>query len=272
MAMPVPSCSCLGPQRSHRLLALALLPVAALSACGPVYRAKADPGVAAAAMGAPQPAIPPSAAADADPRRLLGTWALTDNDNLLFNLLLRADGSALTAAGSRGPGKESTGRLTEQDVVEVGRWRGWVNGLRVDYSDGWTDTILVSPGGPIQWSWQPGSDRNGPPTNTGKAVRLTAPEMAWVGVYRLTPTQPQLPPYLATLLSSGRAFNTIDTIAAGSWRQESNRLVIDWASGWRTTFERSSAPAAGSRFEVLHWAPGRDRQGPASAGRSGERL
>lgn len=163
MAMPVPSCSRFGPLRRPRLLARALLPVAALSACGPVYRANADPGQPAAAVGPAQPAIALAAPRDADPRRLLGTWALTDNDNLLFNLLLRPDGSALTAAGSRGPRSEASGRLHADDLMEVGRWRGWGNGVRVDYSDGWTDTILVSPGGPIQWSWQPGSDRSGPP-------------------------------------------------------------------------------------------------------------
>ena len=249
---------------------LPALLLAGLSACGPVYRAAAEPRQPGASVSAA--AIPASAAADADPRRLLGSWALTDNDNLLFNLLLRPDGSAMTAAGSRGPRPAAAGRLSEADLLEVGRWRGWGNGVRVDYGSGWTDTILVAPGGPIQWSWQPGSDRNGPPTNTGKAVRLSGPEMAWVGVYRLRPTQPQLPPYMATLLSTGRAFNNIDTVASGSWRQEAGRLVIDWASGWRTTIELGAAPAPGSPFRVLHWAPGSDRKGPPSAERSGTRL
>ena len=71
-----------------RLLPLGLL--ALLTACGPVYQAWA----------APRPV--PIGSAEPDPRRLLGTWALTDNDNLLFNLLLRPDGSALSATGSKG--------------------------------------------------------------------------------------------------------------------------------------------------------------------------
>ena len=74
-----------------RWLPLGLL--ALLTSCGPVYRACAEPGAAA-----------PIGSAEPDPRRLLGTWALTDNDNLLFNLLLRPDGSALSAMGSHGPG------------------------------------------------------------------------------------------------------------------------------------------------------------------------
>jgi hypothetical protein len=66
-----------------RLLPLGL--VAMLTACGPVYRVWAEPRTV------------PIGSAEPNPRRLLGTWALTDNDNLLFNLLLRPDGSALSA-------------------------------------------------------------------------------------------------------------------------------------------------------------------------------
>ena len=51
-----------------RWLPLGLL--ALLTSCGPVYRAWAEPGAAA-----------PIGSAEPDPRRLLGTWALTDNDN-----------------------------------------------------------------------------------------------------------------------------------------------------------------------------------------------
>ena len=241
-----------------RWLPLGLL--ALLTACGPVYRARAEP--AAVPIGSAEP----------NPRRLLGTWALTDNDNLLFNVLLRPDGSALSAMGSHGPRPLAAGTMPAAELMELGHWKGWGNGVRIDYSDGWTDTILLAPGGAIQWSWAPGSNRDEPPTNTGKAVRLKGPEAGWVGVYRFAPTQPDQPPYLASLLSSGRAINTIDTIAAGSWRQEEAHLVIDWASGWRTSIEQALPPAPGQSFVLHHWAPGANRQGPASSQRQGERL
>ncbi|MCX5968415.1 MAG: hypothetical protein NTV57_12380 [Cyanobacteria bacterium] len=241
-----------------RLLPLGLL--ALLTACGPVYQAWA----------APRPV--PIGSAEPDPRRLLGTWALTDNDNLLFNLLLRPDGSALSATGSQGPRPLAAGTMTAGELMELGHWKGWGNGVRIDYDDGWTDTILVAPGGPIQWSWAPGRNRDEPPTNTGKAVRLSGVEAGWVGVYRFAPSQADQPPYLASLLSSGRAINSIDMIAAGSWRQEAGHLVIDWASGWRSTIAQPTPPAPGQSFVVRHWAPGADRQGPASRQRQGERL
>jgi len=241
-----------------RWLPLGLL--ACLTACGPAYRAWAEP------------APVPTGSAEPNPRRLLGTWALTDNDNLLFNLLLRPDGSALTATGSQGPRPLAAGTMPAAELMEQGRWKGWGNGVRIDYADGWTDTILMAPGGPIQWSWAPGSNRDEPPTNTGKAVRLTGPQAGWVGVYRFAPTQSDKPPYITSLLSSGRAINSIDAIAAGSWRQENAHLVIDWASGWRTAIERATPPEVGQSFVVRHWAPGLDRKGPASSERQGERL
>lgn len=92
--------------------ALSCLPALLLSglgACGPVYRAAADPLL-------PRSAV---TAAEADPRRLLGSWALTDNDNLLVNPLLRPDGSAMCAAASQGPRSAAAGRLCAAMLLEV---------------------------------------------------------------------------------------------------------------------------------------------------------
>ena len=193
---------------------LALVLAIGLGVAGASGRMAAQAGPASAAAPAPEAA----GAAEADPRRLLGVWVLTDNENVLFNLRLEADGRATTAAGSRRPAVRSA-PLTPEELLEPGRWRAWGNGVRVDYNDGWTDTLLLSPAGFLQWSWAPGADRNGPPTNHGKAVRVADGAIAAaVGVYRIQPSQPQLPPYTASLLSNGLAFNSIDAIHGGSWR------------------------------------------------------
>ena len=209
---------------------------------------------------------------EAKAERLVGTWSLTDNSNILFNLLLRADGSSLTVVGQRHPNRGAPQALKRDQLVEQGRWRAWGNGIRSDYPSGWTDTIQIGPAGAEQWSWAPGSDLNQGPTNHGKAVKLTAPVMRWVGAYSLEPTQPDKPAYTAVLTSSGLAFNDIDHIADGSWFvRDDGSVMIKWTSGWRTALQ-STPPTAGARFPVLHWRPGVPTAKPPSARRTGTRL
>ena len=227
-------------------------------------------GVSALAQGA--------ALANADQQRhavserLVGIWSLTDNNNVLFNLVLNADGTSLTVIGQRHPQEGTPQRLHRDQLVEQGRWSRWGNGIRSDYPSGWIDTIQVGPAGAVQWSWAPGADLNASPSNHGKAIRLQGSVMRWVGAYELQPTQTDKPPYIAVLTSSGLAFNDIDHIADGSWTvQADGSVMIKWTSGWRTSL-LGSAPESGTRFSVLHWRPGTSISAPPSAKREGERL
>lgn len=244
---------------------VAVLLAAGLGACAPALRAE----LAGSAQLSAQRADPASIAA-----RYLGVWALSDNANNLFNVRLSADGRAVSTWGVKtmpqaGQLPADTGvPLRPGQLFEQGRWQVWGNGVRIDYGDGWSDWLLVGPSGPQQYSWSPGADRLAPPDNVAKAVKLGGTEAEVVGVYRLTPTQADQPPYTAALLSSGQAFNSIDAIPSGSWRVERGNVVIDWLSGWRTVL----IGTAGQQRRVEHWAPGADRQGPPSAVRSGERL
>lgn len=248
---------CLNPVARRWLPALSLLLLAgALGACGPALRASAAPGAPAAAEARRQG------------QRYLGVWALVDNANNLFNVRLRPDGRATSTSGSAGAPLAGSAALRPAQLREQGRWRPWGNGVRIDYADGWSDALLIGPAGPVQWSWEPGADRLQPPTNSGKAVRLTGPAAAVVGVYSLQPAQPNLPPYTASLLSNGQAFNTIDQRAGGAWRLEGGLVVIDWISGWRTSF----APVDQGALTVSHWQPGADRAGRPTGVRQGRRL
>jgi hypothetical protein len=237
-------------------LLLPLLLAGAFGACGPVYRAGAAP------------AAPSSERAAQQGQRYVGVWALVDNANNLFNVRLRADGRATSTAGSAGSPLAGSGALQAVQLSEQGRWRPWGNGVRIDYADGWSDALLTGPAGPVQWSWQPGADRLEPPGNSGKAVRLDGPVAGAVGVYSFPPAQAGLPPYTASLLSNGLAFNTIDQRSGGIWRLEAGRVVIDWISGWRTSF----TPREQGPLVVSQWPPGADRAGPPSAVREGRRL
>lgn len=210
----------------------------------------------------------PGAEARRQRLRYVGVWALVDNANNLFNVRLQPDGRATSTSGSEGTPQAGSGALRPGQVLEQGRWRPWGNGVRIDYADGWTDALLVGPAGAVQWSWAPGADRLQPPGNHGKAVRVEEPVAAVVGIYRLQPAQTNLPPYTASLLSNGLAFNTIDQWAGGSWRLAGGQVVIDCVSGWRTSF---ALPGPGP-LAVSHWQPGADRAGAPTAVREGRRL
>lgn len=216
------------------------------------------------------PALHASPAAE----RFLGVWALSDSANNLFNVRLSADGRALSTWGAST--RPQLGTTPEQPqaplraagLFEQGRWQSWGNGVRIDYADGWSDWLLVGPGGALKWSWAPGVDRSTPPTNHGQAVKLTAQAAMWVGVYRIEPSQAQLPAYDAVLLSDGSAFNGIDRQPAGRWSVQPRGLMIDWLSGWSTLLLQEP----GRGLAAIHWAPGEDRNDSGSPRRRAERL
>jgi hypothetical protein len=153
--------------------------------------------------------------------------------------------------------------------MEKGRWTPWGNGIRIDYEDGWTDWILIGPTGPMQFSWEPGTDRSKPPSMHGRAVKVDGAAASIAGAYELLPEESTVTPVAVTLLSNGLAFNAIDTISSGSWRiTEDGWVTIVWESGW---FTKLKIRNDGSVLEE-QWHPGLDRNGPPSSRRIGKRL
>ena len=55
-------------------------------------------------------------------KRFTGTWALTDNANNLFNVLLRADGRAVSTSGVDGVPLGGSSQLRDTQLYEQGRW------------------------------------------------------------------------------------------------------------------------------------------------------
>ena len=109
-----------------------------------------------------------------DPAAVEGTWALTDERNQTFNVILREDGSA-TSTWSRG----MDGAKGEQ-----GGWSIREGVLYVRWTDGWLDTIRVGRYGFEKFSYEP-SDREGDtPSSFGQAVKITDDSEKWVGVWR----------------------------------------------------------------------------------------
>ena len=201
-------------------------------------------------------------------QRFTGVWALTDNANNLFNVRLSADGRAVSTSGVDGVPLGGSSHLRASQLFEQGRWQPWGNGVRIDYSDGWSDAILTGPAGPQQWSWAPGASRLGRPSNHGKAVQLRGAMAAAVGVYRIQPAQADRPVTSVSLMSNGLAFNAIDAQAGGTWRLENGEVEIMWSSGWLTRF----APNEQGPLQVRIWEPGTRPPAAPTAVRPGKRL
>lgn len=183
--------------------------------------------------------------------RFLGVWALVDHANNLFNVRLSPNGRAISTSGPHGAPLGGSLHRSANQLFEHGRWHPWGNGVRIDYTDGWSDALLIGPEGLLQWSWAPGASRLSPPSNHGKAVRVKGVMAEAVGVYQIQPAQANLPVTTVSLMSNGLAFNAIDQLAGGTWRLEEGQVVITWSSGWRTQFE----PKPRGRLEVKIWEP-----------------
>jgi hypothetical protein len=112
------------------------------------------PAVAPPAASA-QPAPPPR------PFDPVGRWRFFHTDGTPFLARLMPDQTA----------------ATDWDGGERGIWRWEGNGaVRVLYTDGWDDLLSRDPsgrGGFLKRGWAPGADRCRPPTNRGRAERLS---------------------------------------------------------------------------------------------------
>ena len=201
-------------------------------------------------------------------KHFTGVWALTDNANNLFNVRLSADGGAVSTTGVDGVPFGGSSQLRDNQLYEQGRWYPWGNGVRIDYSDGWSDAILTGPAGPWQWSWAPGESRLASPSNQSKAVKLNGAMADAVGVYRIQPAQADRPFTTVSLMSNGLAFNAINAQAGGTWRLDKSEVEITWSSGWLTRFE----PKVQGLMQVRIWEPGRRPPSSPTAIRPGLRL
>jgi hypothetical protein len=184
-----------------------------------------------------------------DANAVEGTWALTDERNSTFNIVLREDGSA-TSTWSRG----ADGAKGEQ-----GGWTIREGVLHVRWTDGWLDTIRVGRFGFEKISYGP-SDREGDhPSSFGQAVKLVDDGARWVGVWRTSSVAPATKgeELFVCLSSDGAAVKNLGAINTGCWQQQPTGTAIYWSDGWFTLLTRS-----GDAVEGRSWSPGTDRDGP----------
>lgn len=215
----------------HRVALLVLIASAALWVCG---------------CTASQGSIGGTPLVDITSDVAVGTWVLTDERNVTFNVILREDGSA-TSTWSRG----ASGANGEQ-----GGWSIQDGVLTVRYSDGWVDTIRLGRFGYEKLSYGPMDRDLNLPTSFGQAVKLMEDSRSWVGVWRTTSVgdRSKGEELMVCLSSDGAAVKSIDAINTGCWQNQSPGAAIYWSDGWFTQLSRSEDVVTGRS-----WAPGADR-------------
>ena len=183
-----------------------------------------------------------------DPAAVEGTWALTDERNQTFNVILREDGSA-TSTWSRGMdgAKGEQGGWSIRDGVLFVRW-----------TDGWLDTIRVGRFGFEKLSYEPSDRDSDTPSSFGQAVKIGDDSARWVGVWRTQSVGAGTKDedLFVCLSSDGAAVKSIDAINSGCWQQQPMGLAIYWSDGWFTLLTQDGDTVTGKS-----WAPGADRSG-----------
>lgn len=183
----------------------------------------------------------------------VGTWALSDNLNNTFNLVLNPGGSAFSTWSRADPSKPG----------EIGTWRIEDGRIVVDLTSGWRDEIIPAvdsfapksaddPEAPfiasddfVQESWAPGADRSDRPSNGGRAVKLRGAWVNWVGLWVEAGSSRSW-----ALQSDSLVFGGEGNPAMGLWHIHSESVIVQWADN-----RRSELRVKGDHVEVTTVKP-----------------
>lgn len=159
--------------------------------------------------------IPDKLAPVADGIDYMGTWAINDTQNQLFNIVVRPDRTVVSnwSKGTRGAWGER------------GTWKRSGSRMVIKYGDGWTDVLMPSRygvDGVARQSYRPGTSPDGPPTSVGAAVRVGGNEARFCGVFELGQDGD-----FVSLLSSGLAYRSSNP--TGSLDQQIDLRVGTWS-------------------------------------------
>ncbi len=178
-----------------------------------------------------------------------GTWALTDSENALFDVNLLNDGVAISN-WCKGP---------DGAKGEHGTWKVEEGVLILNWTDGWLDVIQLGHIGFEKYSYAPRTNRQGPPTSFGQAVKVLNYSTQWAGVWKTRSADAKWKDqeFYIALQSNGIAMKSIDAINTGFWQKQQGGIAIYFSDGWFMLIARE-----GDSVEARSWAPGLDRNGP----------
>ena len=181
------------------------------------------------------------------PAEVPGTWSLTDDENCTFDVRLSAAGGAVSN-WSKGPTSAQG---------ESGHWVIEGNRIVIDYTDGWRDVIVHSgtkgsTGKFQKVSFAPDAPHDGPPSNSGLAVRTGEQLAQWVGVYELPRAAgAETHSFFMSLQSTHAAWKSVNEVRVGSWWAAGKSVRVRWADGWINELTQTDAG-----LEVHAWMPG----------------
>lgn len=172
--------------------------------------------------------IPEPLAPVADGIDYMGTWAINDTQNQLFNIIVRPDRTVVSnwSKGTRGAWGER------------GTWKRSGSRMVIKYGDGWTDVLMPSRygvDGVARQSYRPGTSPDGQPTSVGAAVRVDGNEARFCGVFELEEDGD-----FVSLLSSGLAYRSknptggldqLTNLIVGTWSVSDAGVDLAWGDG-----------------------------------------
>lgn len=178
----------------------------------------------------------------------VGTWSAKDTEGDLFDIVIFADGTAITNWSKGESGAKG----------EFGRWKLAQNTISIQYDDGWCDVISKKGSGYYKKSYGPGVPTDAKPTNQGPAKRVKGKIAPFVGVWETTAAEIDVPFFMA-LKSDGTAAKSIDPKSKGKWKIINGCAVSTWSDGWT---DRICIGKDGATNEA--WKPGDPVSGPAT--------
>ena len=181
-----------------------------------------------------QQSIPPSLEPISQGLDYLGSWALNDTQNQLFNIVVRPDKTVVSNWSKGDRGAEG----------ERGTWKRKGTRLIISYNDGWTDVLSPSRYGISRQSYSPGVGMEDSPASFGSAVRLEDQLAQFCGVFQAGKSGEYV-----SLLSSGLAYRSAPRsnqigakieLIRGTWLIDENAALISWSDDvvQRVTWQR----------------------------------
>ncbi len=167
----------------------------------------------------------------------LGSWAVNDSENQLFNIVIRGDRTVLSnwSKGQRGA------------QGEQGAWRRTGSRLVISYQDGWTDVLMPSRYGVARQSFRPGTPLDSTPSSFGSAVRVEPDRARFCGVFERVDVEAN--EYLS-LLSSGLAYRSGSSDPDGTSGSDTD------VGTWRITEDSASVSWSRGGGEIIEWQRG----------------